>query len=241
MFPKVHAEEELEMKFVTFAAAPPGQNFKEFQEWFAVEYAPGMVKALSLRGCIMRRRLDLPGFAPFENYNLDPEKDMAPFDVVMESWFPAPDDFRREIMPLEQKLKEAGSRHITYSVTARLQKDPRLAEAGRFGGRPEVTFIGAIKWLDGMSAAEADEHWLGHVPVALRTQPLLTKYEQNVVNDVISWTPQTPAIHGYADCSIRTLEDLTKRFSATDEEKQDASRFVGKFHATYLGDAEILT
>ncbi len=119
-----------------------------------------------------------------------------------------------------------------------LHKDPRFAESGPSGKRPEVTFIGALKWRPDLDVEMANRHWQEHAPLAMRAQPFLTKYEQNRVIDVISWSPEMPAIGGYVDCSFRTITELQKKFVPTMEEGQDASRFAAKFHATYLGDAE---
>ncbi len=87
------------MKFVTFASAPAGQNYAAFQQWCAKDYAAAVTaSAPTLRGAVMRRRIEIPGGAPFEDHNA-PAADIAPCDVVIEFWFPAEDDFRREVLP----------------------------------------------------------------------------------------------------------------------------------------------
>jgi hypothetical protein len=227
------------LKFVTFACAPEGQGREAFQKWFVEDHLPALVIAApALRGGLIRRRIEPPDASILAAPPVDPVRDIAPYDIVMETWLPSAEDFRREVRPLERRLRAVNSRYVSYSVLPRLQKDPRIAEAGSAGKRPEVTCIASVKWLPGVSAEVASQHFLEHTAVALRTQPILTKYEQNIVTEVISWSPQTPAIDAYSDFSFKTIADMVSRFLVTEEEKQDVANFVGLFQAAFLRDAE---
>jgi hypothetical protein len=123
-------------------------------------------------------------------------------------------------------------------VLPRLQKDPRIAEAGPSGKRPEITFIIGMKWRSDVTAAYGQSEWHEHTAIALRAQPALTKYEQNVVTEVISWTPGTPVMDAFGDFSFRTVSDLVNKFIVTEEEVTDMTTCAGGFHTAYLGDAE---
>lgn len=154
------------------------------------------------------------------------------YDVVMETWFSSQEDFRREVLQSEAKLRDAAARYISYRVTPRLHKDPRSAEAGTKGARPKRTAIFSFKWLSEVSRAEAERHWNEHAAVVLRQQSRVTKYEQNVIDEIISWSADVIAIDSYADFTLSAPEVLT----ATEEEKQDVAKFIGQRHAAYLGD-----
>lgn len=227
------------MKFATFAAAPAGQDRKTFQDWFGREYIPAVVaNAPTLRGGVWRRRVDAPKGA----FSLDAAAEatcgIAPYDVVMELWFSSLEDYRREVRPVEQRLHDIKSTFSSYSVLPRIQKDPRIAEAGSKGKRPEITFIMGMGWKPNVMAAYGQSEWHEHTAIALRAQPALTKYEQNVVTEVISWTPGTPTMEAFGDFSIRTVSDLVNKFIVTEEEVTDMSTCAGAFHVAYLGDAE---
>jgi hypothetical protein len=51
----------------------------------------------------------------------------------------------------------------------------------------------SLKWLPGVAAEQAAKYWAEHAPIALRAQPAMTKYEQNLVTEVTSWTRGTLA------------------------------------------------
>jgi hypothetical protein len=226
------------MKFITFAKAPSGQDYKEFQRWFSQEYVAAVRKSSpTLCGCVLRRRIEPPINSVFDQYKDVHQADLTPFDVAFETWFPAPDDYRREVLRIEDGLRELNSQYVTYSVSPKLHRDPRVAEAGENGRRPEATFIFLIKWPAGSQPEAAEKDWLDHAAVALRTQPDLTKYEQNGVRDVISWSPGVSHASGYADCSVRTIKDLAA-FAPTEEEIQDSTFFAGAVYGACLGDAE---
>jgi hypothetical protein len=227
------------MKLVTFATAPVGQARETFQRWFAEEYVRSVRKgAPSLCGGVIRRKAEIGNALSFEIPPTDPITGIAPCDVMMELWFPASEDFRREVIPLEERLTTIGSRFISYAVSPRLQKDPRIVEAGPGGTRPALTFVIAVRWLPNITAEFADREWQEHAAVALRTQPAMTKYEQNTVLEVISYTPGTPAINIYADFSFKTAEEMAKGFVFTREEQQDTATFCGMALPQRFGDAE---
>jgi hypothetical protein len=227
------------MKFAIFIDAPEPQNRAPFLDWFSREYLPGMLSAApSCCGCVIRRELVRSSMPDWAAAPTDKGQKLAPSDVVLELWFPSTEDFRREILTSEKRLRKAGAHFLSLCVVPRLQKDPRFAEAGPHGARPGVTLVAPIKWRTDVTAEFGAARWQQHTAIALRSQPVLTKYEQNVVKEVISWTSGTPAIDAYADFSFASLDDMVSRFIFTEEEGQDISNFVGSFQAVLYGDAE---
>lgn len=225
------------MKFATFIEAPQG-GVDATQGWVKEIYAPLIVEqAPTLRGCVYRFGQPSPG-TPFDAFaeHLDP--DFGKLDVLIESWFSSAEDFRREIIPLEARLNDRSLRYASYHVTPRLQLDPRIAEAGPEGRRPGMTTVCAIRWKDGMPAQKASAYWARHAGIALREQKAITKYEQNVVEEVISWSNGVVPMDAFADFSHPTVEACRDGLVATREEMQDTSGFVGAGRFSYLGDAQ---
>jgi len=226
------------MKFVSFVTAPEGHNQREFVEWFINEHVPAILEgAATLRGGVTRRRIEPPAHIqlPMSPVTRD---EIMPCDILMELWFSSCEDFRREIIPIERRLRAERASFISYRVTPRLQKDPRIVEAGATGSRPEITFIGSLKWLPGISPAFAADEWDEHTAIALRVQPTMTKYEQNLVREVISRSPGMPPIDAYADFSFNKVADFVSSFAYTEEEAQDVSTFRHRTLVTFFEDAE---
>ena len=227
------------MKFVTFISAPPDQTRPAFQDWCVERYLAELREhAPSLRGGVVRRKMDPPHAVVNSPPPFKQTSDITSYDIVLEVWLPSSEDFRREILPSHNKLREVGSRYISYAVSPRLQKDPRAAESGKLGRRPEMTYLISIKWLSTVTAEQAGREWAEHAAIALRAQPILTKYEQNIVTEVISWTSGTSPIDAFADFSFGTVSDFVTGFHVTREELQDMSNLVGASNATFLDDAE---
>jgi hypothetical protein len=141
------------------------------------------------------------------------------------------------MLPLERRLAERDLRYASYHVTPRLQLDPRIAEAGPAGVRPGITTVCAIRWKRDMTAAQASALWARHAGIALRAQTAITKYEQNVVEEVISWSNGVVPIDALADFSHPSVEACRDGLFATREEMQDTSGFVEAGRFSYLGDA----
>jgi hypothetical protein len=226
------------MKFVTFIAAPDGQDYRAFQDWFAEDHIPAVVaRSPNFRGGVFRRRVP----SPVKELNPppgEPTKEIAPSDIMMEVWLPSTEDFRREVMQTEKRLRAVKARYISYAVSPRLVKDGRITEAGPSGRRPEITYVCSMKWAPHISADYGWQEYEAHAPIAIRTQPAISRYEQNLVQDVISWTPDTPPIDVYADFSFRALADVAKSFHITEEEWQDVSRFMGAATTACFSDVE---
>lgn len=227
------------MKFVTFAGRPENQDRKTFQDWIIKDYLPGVrAKTPTLRGGVVRRRIDAPKGA----FALDAAAEKAcgiqPYDVIIEYWMSTAEDFRREVRPQEQRLRDLGAKFVSYFVVPRLQKDPRMAEAGATGKRPEITLVMPMTWKAGVTREFGEHEYNEHAAIALRAQPYMTKYEQNLVKEVISWTPDTPAFEAFGDFTYRTVSDLVNKFIVTEEEVTDMSTCAGAFHVGYFGDAE---
>jgi hypothetical protein len=224
------------MKFVTFVRRPAAQPQQQFQQWFSANYAPAIARLPCIRGCLVRDTQKLPG----EAGDLEDTKgNHVPdgYDVVLETWFSSSEDFRREARPRERLLQEMSAEYISYRVTPRLQKDPRIAEAGPGGSRPELTAIFTFCWKPGLDAEKGAEYWKEHTAIALRVQPVMTKYEQNLVDEVMSWTSGERPADAYGDFSFRTVQDMLQKFSVMEEEIQDSTRWIGTYQPMYLSDA----
>lgn len=225
------------MKFATFIEAPIGQEL-DTQDWIARHYAPHIAaKAPNLRGCVYRLCRPSPGtfFDAFDPL-IDPN--FGKFTALIESWFSSAEDFRREMLPLHGEFEGRKLRHASYHVTPRLQLDPRIAEAGAKGARPEITSLCAIAWKEGIPAAEASARYDRHAAIALRAQSAITKYEQNIVEEVTSWSDGVIPIDAYADFSHPTVEACKNGLRATREEMQDTSGYIRAGRFSYMGDAQ---
>jgi hypothetical protein len=224
------------MKFATFVEAPSGRSPANFQDWFSSVFLPYMAAAApTMRGCVYRNVRDSPGTEIDKISTVDPN--FGNFHVLLETWFSSAEDFRRESLPAQRSLDSMSARHISYLVTPRLQKDPRISESGADGRRPEITVVCSLKWKEGVTSAEASTLWSRHAGIALRCHSVITKYEQNIVEEVMSWTDGVEPVDAFGDFSFRTVADCQAHFRATPEERQDASGFSGGGRFTYLEDA----
>jgi hypothetical protein len=224
------------MKFATFIEAPAEQSRDDFQNWLSVDFVQRLAaSAPTMRGCVHRTVRESPGTPIDSISSTDP--DFGSFDVVIESWFSSVEDFRREVLPVLDSLGAASARHISYLVTPRLQLDPRISESGPDGCRPAITVVCSIRWKDTVTPAQASALWNRHAAIALRCQTAITKYEQNIVDEVLCWSPGIKPVDAYADFSFRTVEDCRVGLRATPEERQDTSGFVQAGRFTYLDDA----
>lgn len=229
------------MKFSTLVATPSDMSKDEFATWFVGEHVPKIRQSAPLfQGCLVRTCID-----PLQGQGLagvgwtgptPSPSEIAPCDILMEIWLPSGEDFRREILPSEERLEGIGATFSSYAVTPRLEKDPRVSEAGPSGKRPELTFISTVKWSPSMPPEIAAKNWAEHAAIALRRQTILTKYEQNIVSEVISWSDGSPTLDAYGDFSFATIDDLLNKFRVSNEEIQDAGQFVHLSGVTFFGD-----
>lgn len=222
------------MKFATFLVAPEPAIRATFQARFEQDLLPALRSgAPTLRGHVYRLACDSPGTA----FDTPETTGSSICDVLLESWFSSAEDFRREALPLHALAERHGARCISYHVTPRLQLDGRIAEAGPEGRRPEITAVCAIGWKKGIGRAEASARYDRHAALALRCQKTMTRYEQNIVEEVLGWTAGVEPVDAFADFSFRTVEDCRKGLFATSEEMQDTSGYIGAGRFFYLGDA----
>lgn len=223
------------MKFATFLVAPTLSARGAFQQWFTDGFLPRLrIHAPTLRGHVHRLAVDSPGTA----FDAPEHAGTSICDVLLESWFSSAEDFRREVLPLQALAEAQGGRCISYHVTPRIQLDGRVAEAGPEGRRPEITAVCAIGWKKGIAKAEASQRYDRHAAIALRCQQTMTRYEQNIVEEVLGWTPGMEPIDAFADFSFRTVEDCRRGLFAQPEELQDTSGYIGAGRFFYLGDAQ---
>jgi len=226
------------MKFATFITGPTPAQRKEFQRWFVQDIVSQLrSSAPTLRGSVYREVRDSPGTF-FDSRNATREPNFGQCDILLETWFSAAEDFRRELLPLHAKFAEKSAHYASYHVTPRLQLDPRIAEAGVQGGRPEITAVCSIQWKRGMSREEASARYNRHAAIALRWQAAITKYEQDIVEEVIAWSGDIVPIDAFADFSFRTVSDCQMGLKASREEMQDTGGYVRAGHFIYLGDAQ---
>ena len=231
------------MKFASLVAKPDSMSNDEFASWFLGQHLPKFRESATMfQGCVVRTRTDPLGGQGLSGLGwtgpIPDPSEIGACDIVMETWLPSGEDFRREIMPGEERLREVGASFASYAVAPYLQKDPRLAEAGAAGRRPEVTFISTVKWQKGIDPEFAVGEWAQHTAIALRRQPILTKYEQNIVSEIMSWTHGYPIIDAYGDFAFDKKDDLVSKFRVSNEEIQDAGQFVGLSEVTFFGDAQ---
>lgn len=224
------------MKFATFIEAPAG-GVEALQQWIVRDYVHQIPTAApTLRGCVYRLCQESPGTF-FDTLPMM-KTDFGKFDVLIESWFSSAEDFRREMLPLQKPFEPRNLRYANYHVIPRLQLDPRIAEAGPNGVRPGMTTICAIGWKAGVPRDEASVRYDRHAAIALRAQSAITKYEQNIVEEVISWSDGIVPMDAYADFSHPSVETCRAGLLATPEERQDTSGYVGAGRFSYLGDAQ---
>lgn len=221
------------MKFATFLVAPSVSQRSAFQQDFVEGFVPRLLSdAATLRGHVYRLAVDSPGtFFDAPEHAQD-----SICDVLLETWFSSAEDFRREVLPLHALAEAQGGRCISYHVTPRIQLDGRVATGGPNGARPEITAVCAIGWKKGIGRAEASERYDRHAAIALRCQKTMTRYEQNIVEEVLGWTPGMEPIDAFADFSFRTVEDCRNGLFAMPEELQDTSGYIGAGRFFYLGD-----
>lgn len=224
------------MKFATFIEAPAGEG-DALRQWIADDYIRQIAAAApTLRGCVYRLGRPSPGtFFDARESSIDPN--FGKLDVLIESWFSSTEDFRREMLPLEAQFAGRNLRHASYHVIPRLQLDPRIAEAGPGGVRPGITTLCAIRWKEGLPVEQAWARYDRHAAIALRAQTAITKYEQNLVAEVISWSNGIVPMDVYADFSHPSVEACSKGLFATAEETRDTSGYISAGRFSYLGDA----
>lgn len=224
------------VKIATFIEAA-ADDVETLKQWISEHYIGLVCKnAPNMRGCVYRLCQESPG-TPFDLFAEKLDPNFGKFQVLIESWFSSAEDFRREVLPLETQLHDRNLRYASYLVRPRLQLDPRIAEAGPAGRRPGLTSVCAIQWKSGMAPEKAAALWERHAAIALRQQKAITKYEQNVVEEVISWSRGIIPIDAFADFSHPTIQACKDGLVATREEMLDTSGFVGAGRFAYLGDA----
>ena len=227
------------MKFATFIKAAEGET-EAGQTWIKSTYLPQIrAAAPNLRGCVYRLCRPSPD-TYFDAFADRVNPAFGRFDVLLETWFSSAEDFRREMIPLESQLTEHGMTYDSYHVVPRLILDPRITEAGAGGVRPEITSICTNRWKRDVPKEEASRRYLGHAAFALRNQKAITKYEQNIVEERISWSEGVLPMDAYADFSHPTVETCRTGLAASLEETQDSIGYTHTGRFSYLGDAQPL-
>lgn len=226
------------MKFATFVERPNGMSEAAFRSWFTENYLHAF-KAVTpnLRGALLRFAKDF-GSMPLDSAAKPGDSEFLAVGAILETWFSSDEDFRREALTIERHFDVAECRYFSCAVTPRLQKDARISEAGSEGRRPEVTAIVSLLWKDAIAAGTASEHYDRHAAIALRAQKGWTKYEQNLVHDVISCSRGVHPVDAYADLSFPDAETVRQTFVVTQEEVHDTSAFIKRARCSYFPDAQ---
>jgi EthD domain len=137
------------------------------------------------------------------------------YDAVLECWFEAIEDFT----PWAQRrlaTPEAGTVWV-YHVSERVQLDSH-PEGGADGRSPGIKTIYLVRRREGLDDREAKRRWQEHALLARRHHVGMSRYVQNDV--VAALKPGAPVVHGIAELTFPTREDLEKRMYGSVEGRQ---------------------
>jgi hypothetical protein len=224
------------MKFMSFLKARDG-DLDGLREWFFETHVPDVLDAVpDLRRWEVRLRVaPPPGIPDFMKSGPDTE-DLPVFDLLAESWF----DSRAAFVD-----RFAGRPEIAADLAANTARfaDYRVVEHQAWdhrGGVCPTAFhnIGLVRWREGVADGELRLHWEEHEWNARRVHYGAVAYRRDWIEEPLG--PDAPTIHGVADLSFLTAEDLAKRhFSSargTEEIANDLADFVDSFQSLVFGE-----
>jgi hypothetical protein len=103
---------------------------------------------------------------------------------------------------------------------------------------PGVKALYLVRRPEGLSNEAATQGWRQHADTARTHHVGMTRYIQNGV--IESLTPGAPVVHGIAELSFPTLEDLEQRMYGSEEGRQaigrEASVLVGEVVTLYTSE-----
>jgi EthD domain len=200
------------MKFFTLISAAPGQDKKQFQQWFLREHAPMVLEqARGLKRYIVNL-VDTQA-PPVENIGFVAPEAETPYDVITEMWFGSPDDFKdRNKMYGSAASADAVEKHLaakanhvcSYRVTEIIEKDKAVLNAGeRTAGLKSVI---PLFWRPELSIDDGRSGWQVHATIALRTHVGMSKYVRNLVEEVL--TDGVPPYPGIGELHFASSDDM---------------------------------
>jgi len=200
------------MKFFTLISAAPGQDKKQFQQWFLREHAPMVLEhARGLNRYIVNLVDAQP--PPVENIGFVAPDAPAPYDVITEMWFGSPDDFKDRVKlygsaanadAVHKHLAAKAGAVFSYRVTEIIEKDKAELKAGqRTAGLKTVI---PLFWKPELSVDDGRKGWQVHGTIALRTHVGMSKYVRNLVEEVL--TENAPAYPGIGELHFAGADDM---------------------------------
>ena len=232
------------MKFFTLINAAPGQDKKQFREWFLKEHAPMVLEhARGLRRYIVNL-VDTPP-PPVENMGFVAPEAEAPYDVITEMWFGSPAEFKDRTRlygsaanagAVEKHLSSKAGQTFSYRVTETIEKDEAARSAGqRTAGLKSVI---PLFWQSGLSDDEGRNGWQVHATIALRTHVGMSKYVRNLVEEVLTeGAPPYPAI---GELHFATADDMRYGLMPTPHSLEviafDTARWLGPVAQHYSSE-----
>ena len=214
-------------KLIAVIARPEGADRKAFHEQLLAE----------ARRCL--QAFNDPKRFIVNLVDVEPPPDAATvaqrYDAVLECWFEAIEDFT----PWAQRwlaLPEARPAWV-YHVAERVQLDSH-AGAAIDGRSPGIKTIYLVRRGEGLDDREAKRRWQEHAPLARRHHVGMSRYVQNGV--IAALTPGAPLVHGIAELSFPTREDLDKRMYGSVEGRRaiaaDAAGLVAEATPLYTSE-----
>lgn len=159
--------------------------------------------------------------------------------AVIEYWFA--EELEGVVEALESAWAAAPTtaalRHWRYHVSERIQLGAHNA-AGSGERSPGVKALYLVRRPDGLSNDTATKGWRQHANTARTHHVGMSRYIQNGVIETLS--TGAPVIHGIAELSFPTLEDLEQRMYGSNEGREaisrEASALVGEVVALYTSE-----
>ncbi len=200
------------MKFFTLISAAPGQDKKQFRQWFLREHAPMVLEhARGLKRYIVNLADTEP--PPVENIGFVAPEAEAPYDVITEMWFGSPDDVKDRARlfgsaanagAVKKHLAAKAGDVFSYRVSEFIEKDKALLKAGeRTAGLKSVI---PLFWKPELSDDDGRNGWQVHGTIALRTHTGMSKYVRNLVEEVL--TEAAPAYPGIGELHFASADDM---------------------------------
>jgi hypothetical protein len=195
------------------------------------EVAPGLRRLSGLASLAVNIADIEPAVAPSER----PHRYVA----AIEYWFAkAPMDVGAAVdRAWRQATPSLAMHRWLYRVSERIQLG---IHDGRGNGErsPGVKALYLVRRPEGLSNEAATRGWRQHSDTARTHHVRMSRYIQNGV--IESLTPGAPVVHGIAELSFPTVEDLEQRIYGSQEGRQairrEASTLVGEVVTLYTSE-----
>jgi hypothetical protein len=232
------------MKFFTLISAAPGQDKKQFQQWFLREHAPMVLeRAHGLRRYIVNLVDTEP--PQVENIGFVAPEAPAPYDVITEMWFGSPQDFTERAKmygsaaiadTVEKDLAPKAGSVFSYRVTEIIEKDKAVLKAGqRTAG---LKCVIPLFWKPELTVDDGRNGWQVHGTIALRTHVGMSKYVRNLAEEVL--TRSAPAYTGIGELHFASADDMRYGTLPTPHSLEviafDTARWLGPVEQHYCSE-----